>query len=306
MAQRSKRRPPLLVAFALGAAGCITLWAQIQIRRITDTVEWFLPLDRAAEVLEQRYALPVTYEGPRLRWSGELQFEPQFPGGKPVLGPRRHTLVLPPDLFPPQVPAGEAVRKVVEAYQQQHPTFTRYKVLESSMGFHIVADMVPDEAGVHVPSINPLDLRVDVPSARRTAAEHISALCDALTRAGGLKIKTNASVSFERLYAANGYVLPKGPVGDVRSFIEFEWGVRDAVAREALIQFLSGSATTLSWRFTCSPPVPAEEPFCMLNLVSLMVGPERRVVSYDRCKGRCRALPGPDGRPLPLPPQAGP
>lgn len=296
-------RSGLIHAVVLLAAVCLDLSAQVQIQKLSDRITAFLPVLRATEVLEQRYELPVTYEGPRVRWTGEMQFEPLFPGGKPVLGHRLHTFILPPDLSPSQDSAAEAVRRTVEAYHQQHPTFTRYKVLESSMGFHIVPEMVPDETGVHVPSINPLDLRVNVPTARRTAVEHIQALCDALTRAAGLKINTNADVSFNRTYAANGYILPKGPVGDVRSYIEFEWGVRDTVAREALIQFLAGSATTQSWRFTCGPVSPDKEPSCWLNLVHLLAGPERRVVSWDRCKGYCRALPGSN---QPLPPQARP
>jgi hypothetical protein len=88
------------------------------------------------------------------------------------------------------------------------------------------------------------------------------------------------------------------------SSLTFEWGTAGPVkARGALLELLSKSATTLSWRFNCQPASSNAPPFCVLNVDPLRVETRdptgkvsTRVVAFDRCV-RCKPLTLPPPKP---------
>jgi hypothetical protein len=258
-------------------------------------ITYYLPLERAAELLEQRYAIVVTDENPVQVWPGELGVR-RRPNGIEVPFLKEHSLALPPGLTPEKTPKLDAplLRTVVEAYHQQNPDQPRFQVLESKMGLHIVPVQVHDESGKLVPATNPLDAQISVPVEKRTASEHMRALCDAVTASAvagaGSTVKSNGG-PFDQYYAANGYLLPRRLTGTERPYMLFEWGTSGTTARDALIDLMDGSASSMTWHFGCGPAGQRTGLECFLNMMPLMLGPEKRIVSHDRCKD-CKPVPG--------------
>jgi hypothetical protein len=101
--------------------------------------------------------------------------------------------------------------------------------------------------GKLVPATTPLGARIDVPVEKRTASEHLKALCDAVSSATGATVRPNGG-RFDHAFAANGYLLPRMSTGAERPYMLFEWGANGTTAREALIDLLGRSATRMTWR----------------------------------------------------------
>jgi hypothetical protein len=72
---------------------CAVLPGRAQSVAPTQIVTYYLPLERAAELLEQRYAVPVTYENPILVWPGELGVR-RTPAGSEKPYFKEHSLAL--------------------------------------------------------------------------------------------------------------------------------------------------------------------------------------------------------------------
>jgi hypothetical protein len=70
----------------------------------------------------------------------------------------------------------------------------------------------------------------------------------------------------------------------------FAWGADGITGREALVDLLDGSATTMSWRIAVGPVGQRTGLYCWLNLHALAVGPEKRGMLLDRCT-KCRPVP---------------
>jgi hypothetical protein len=192
-------------------------------------------------------------------------------------------LVMPDPGEKPASIAG-AVRMVVAAYHSQNPGLTRYRVLESRPGTHIVPDQARDETGRLVPAISLLDTRLTVPIERRTATAHVIALCEAVSKAGGRKLVFGETY-FDMEFAANGYLIPNlasGWTEQAKPYISFDWGADENTARDALIDLLDRSSTTMTWRLYCMPNVSPKNETCFLQIRPLTVGPDQ-VVRLDRC-----------------------
>lgn len=281
---------------ALALAGILLAGSGARPALAQDVFTWMMPLEKAAGRLEQLYAKPVTYEDPQRLARSEIEFLMPRPGGPAPTpgGPRyfrvlRHTFVMPPGVTPAEAPTlnAELVNKVVEAYHQQNPGQARYRVLESRLGVHIVPLQVHDETGALVAASSPLDTVVGVPKARRTASEHLTALFQAVTAASGIPVNITTTW-FDDYFAANGYLLPADRTGAERPYMLFEWGVDMMAARDALIDLMDGSSSTMSWRLECGPIW--QDKTCYFAMMPLAVGPTRRVVSYDRCTN-CQRIP---------------
>lgn len=257
-----------------------------------ETITWGMPLEKAAERLQQIYARPVTYEDPARLWRGEMEVAPIGRDGKEHLRVKQHSLTMPEGLATGETVSLDAVTvtRVVEAYHQQNPDQARFRVIESRMGFHIVPAQVHDKTAQLAPSASPLDASISVPVEERTASEHLTALCKAVAAAAGTPIEAFIPY-FDGYYAANGYLLPRIRTGSERPYMLFKWGATAEVARDALIDLLDGSATTLSWTLHCGLTSGQSQNGCILELPPLQVGPTRRVVFYDRC-ANCRHIPG--------------
>jgi hypothetical protein len=248
--------------------------------------------------------------------------QPRLFGLKPL------SLLMPDDLTPDKTPAldAAAMTKVLDAYHEQNPGAPRFRFLQSKAGLHIVPTMARDVTGILTPTESLLDAKVSVPVASRTATEHLSALCHAVTLARGVPVdafpgsgpgdvqpyldRKSDRVSraapatpfratwLDASFAANGYTLrgsitsmmPPPSDDDERPYMLFEWGAKDVVARDALIDLLDRSGTTLSWRLVCGPP---DYGFCVLNMAPVSapgMGIHGRTLFLDRC-ANCRPAP---------------
>jgi hypothetical protein len=159
-----------------------------------------------------------------------------------------------------------------------------YEVITSSWGLHIVPKQVRDINGQYVNAIRLMDTRITVPIAKRTPLDHFRAICDAINMSSSSCIRLKAFAPY-----LNGYFVSDLPRGEMQASdterISFLWGVSDAVAREALIDLLEYSSTTLRWMVLCE----ADEGYCALNmqpLDTIVVGSngkkEKNTVFYDR------------------------
>ncbi len=152
--------------------------------------------------------------------------------------------------------------KAVQAYNQVTPS-TRFRVLTSKWGIHIVPAQVHDEDGVLVPARSILDTRVTVAAVERGLGEHFRALTDALAAAVGTRVIFSS---------AGGVSCGRGGCDEFRAQpARFTWGADGVVYRDALIELLDRSATTFAWDFRCQSSVRPEDRQCVVNLTKLSV-----------------------------------
>lgn len=247
------------------------------------------PLLDLCELIQSRYAKIVTYEDPIWVWRGELESRRGNENVKWGLFPKARSFSIPASLSLVQAPtlSLQLLDTFVDLYHRQTDG-PRFTVLSSKLGLHIVPTQAYDAAGRLIPAVNPLDLVVSIPVARRTPSGHLRALCDQLSASSPVPIEFSAAGMFpwlDQLFA------PPQP--------EFDWGATSAVAREALIDLLDRSATSLCWGLLCQASADPKDRSCVLNIRPVGVsvtGPdgETRVVSlqYDRCT-KCPPLPPP-------------
>lgn len=181
-----------VTAWTAAAIALVSLTVALSVAPAQDPqperITWYMPLQRAADLLSDRYAVPVTYEDPSLwLWEDGLDHPVRLSDGRELFRVKEHTLTMPEELTG-ELTAGRAPRlnlrlatKVVESYNRENPGFPRYGVLESKLGFHIVPIEIPDVTGNYIPAKNLLDTHVSVPFEQRTPSEHLIAICDAVT-----------------------------------------------------------------------------------------------------------------------------
>ena len=154
------------------------------------------------------------------------------------------------------------IQSVIDAYHQQNPGGTRYKVIESALGFHIVPMFAHDENGAMVATSSLLDTRITVSRMQRMPSEHIRAICEALTAASGTRVQAGGKW-IDQFFAPNGAVPRYGAArllrAEEKAPFSLEWGVSGIPAREALIQLLLSSRTTLTWALLCQPSLAGEQ-----------------------------------------------
>lgn len=246
----------------------------------------FRPLYDLARRLEAVYARPVTIEHPLERWRGELQRLPL--GG---LSESPHSIVLPESdgIFTASAISLDLVRRALDECHRQNPGRSRYKVIESTMGFHIVPTDAHDETGVLRPVNSLLDTTVEVLDQQRTFTEHVTALLDAVSKATGVPFRPFTDLGLNAKYAANGYFLPYPLIqrAKERPYLVFEWGASEMGARDALIDLLARSATTMTWELACGP----ED--CNLHMDAMATG--GRSLYLDRCT-TCKPTPSQAGK----------
>ena len=97
----------------------------------------------------------VTYEEPLLTWSGDLREITGKSGTKGYLYPKEQAFLMPPEAES-EPDLGVALNKTLEAYHQQ-TTGTRFQILTSKWGYHIVPLQVHDDHGALVPARSLLD-----------------------------------------------------------------------------------------------------------------------------------------------------
>jgi len=245
------------------------------------------PLADAVQILQATYGKVVTYEESMLTWQGDLEVQGRDPKAKWALIPRTHAFTM-PAVSGSDTDLTRVLENTIAAYHQQ-TSGTRFKVLSSTLGYHVVPVQVHDENGRSVSATSVLDRIVTVPSEARTAEGHLQALAAAISSTASLPVHINAFPgghpdAIDRLFR---------PQADV-----FPWGVSSAVARDALVDLFTQSATTFSWKLKCQASAQARDRFCVLNVGVIEVAetdsqgkPVTRGLTYDRCRD-CR--PGED------------
>jgi hypothetical protein len=231
------------------------------------------PLADVADKLENVFGKPVTYEDPMLEWSGDLQ---SFAG---VVGlyPRIRSFEIPSGLISGQgfTTAEVPLNEILKAYQSQTDG-PRFKVLTSSWGLHIVPSEVRDRNGVFAQTKSVMDYVIDVPIAKRTPSEHLAAICKAIANSSGIKVGAN-DAWLTQLYGPNGIAVitgglmpPKEVLKRLDALSSINWGVTRKIARDALLDLLKGSASTVSWRVFC------DSKECGFNLMSMNLYQDRK------------------------------
>jgi hypothetical protein len=241
--------------------------------------------DQLAEILVEEYGTPVTYEDPLWLWHGGMR-----PWGHERFAPIRPAFFLPDELD--RVGSGKldinAVQRALFVLNSQNPNAPHYRVFASKLGLNIVPFESHDTSGNLKAGGSILDARITVPRQSRTATEHLELLCAEVTKATGMPLKENGN-DFDRNFAANGYVLPSERTGREKAYMVFEWGATGVSARDALIDLLDRSCTTMTWRLMCGADTPPSDRFCVLNMLPLNIrteSPPRTTLFFDRCTER--------------------
>jgi hypothetical protein len=244
------------------------------------------PLGIVADRLQEAWARPVTYEDPVWLWSADLFSDK--PGVKWSTYPKQRVVQLQTAAMKNLDRKQDAtlLAQVVEAANRSDDG-PKFAARTSSFGIHIVPAASADATGRMAPATPLLDQTVTVPVAMRAPIEHLRALAEALTRSTGMQIEANIGaigVRFNHFFVGTG-----NPI--------FEWGTEQRQAREALIDLLTRSATTFSWRFNCQPAESPQDRFCVLNVVPIIVQRTnsrgeviRDMIAFDRCR-KCSPRP---------------
>ncbi len=237
------------------------------------------PLAEASMRLQEVSGKIITYEEPILTWSGDLEELPGKSGSKGYLYPKTQSFMMPE--LPSAPDLASALNQTLNAYHQQTGG-TRFQVLTSKLGYHIVPRQAHDANGALVTSASLLDASVTVAQIQRTPQGHLAAIAAAVAAATGTPLDVSA--------------FPFQPHGFDDAFRarpeQFSWGAQSMAAREALIDLLSQSATSFSWRLMCQASAQPDARFCVLNLGPVAVAitdsngkPDTRPLWFDRCVG---------------------
>jgi hypothetical protein len=142
----------------------------------------------------------------------------------------------------------------------------RFKVSVSRWGLHIIPAQLRNAYGQFINTTSILDTKITVPVNMRTPGGHFAAICDAVSFSNpkGITLKPNSQWINHHFSVTP---LPRYLITDEQlEQISFEWGTTDIIAREAIIDFLEHSATTMTWKVLCAP----DEGFCVFNLSPVM------------------------------------
>jgi hypothetical protein len=242
----------VIIAPMVGAlfVGGVTTLAQTVGISISGTMTRPRPLADVAELLEELYRRPVTYE--------EIAHLPRY-----------HSFSIPFEINREMNPNLDSrlLGQLVDAYNLQSED-SHYAVSSSSWGLHIVP----------IQERSLLDVYIDVPEVSRTPSEHIQAICDAVGLAMGIALDFDP-MWIDQYFAPTGLHPPRVITNDIKKQISFVWGARRTKARNALIDLLEQSSTTLTWHLFC-----VSESSCTLNVLNLNVvdGSTKRPLLYDR------------------------
>src|SRR5262245_42489639 len=113
------------------------------------------PLADAVQILQATYGKVVTYEESMLTWQGDLEVQGRDPKAKWALIPRTHAFTM-PAVSGSDTDLTRVLENTIAAYHQQ-TSGIRFKVLSSTLGYHVVPVQVHDENGRSVSATSVLD-----------------------------------------------------------------------------------------------------------------------------------------------------
>jgi hypothetical protein len=239
------------------------------------------PLADASLLLQEMYGQAVTYEEAMPVWNGELRPEPRSTSERQYLFPKLRSFSMPAEAGSDR-DLSSVLNKTLAAYHEQTDG-PRFGILKSALGFHIVPVQAFDQNGSLKSTKSVLDTTISIPSQVRTASGHLHAIGDSVSMASGTHVEVSAVSG-----RPNGFDVAFGAEPD-----KFSWGADSIGGRDALIDLLSRSATTYSWRLKCQASAIVSERMCVLNVGMLEVtvqSPDgktgKRVLGFDRC-GKC-------------------
>lgn len=257
------------------------------------------PLKDVVAKLEAAYAKPVTYEEPIRVWRGDLKVVGKDENAKFGLLPKDRSFRLPMALGSPEAPALDAalVGKILDAYHAQNDG-VGFQLLTSRYGLHIVPALVNGADGRLVPGGSLLDTVITIPRESRVPEDHVQALSDAVNASAATKMQAVPNLQFMQDFAPGGTVCPSGGMSfadypgapQPPGACSFEWGAVAVPARQALIDLLEHSSTTMTWKLLCQSSAQPQDRTCFLDVEPLVVtvpradgSPRRHYLLYDRC-----------------------
>lgn len=251
------------------------------------------PLADVIQLLQARFARPVTYEEPVWVHADDLQLmDPVRPARGLMLKRRTLDLSVVPGLAAARKLDRGLVEAVTTAYVNQNSTPV-FRVESSSHGLHVIPSSSRDAAGNISPQPALLDTVISIPAQTFQKVDSaLEEICKAVGAAAAVRIDLSLrpmGSGFSQLYDAG-----RPPA--------FSWEVDNQPARDAMVSLLERSATTFTWRFLCSAGKEPDEHFCVLGVVPLELTVRdrsgrqvKRRLQYDR-----RPYSGPG--PMPPPP----
>jgi hypothetical protein len=238
--------------------------------------------------MEQRYASPVTYEDPIWEYEGDIETI----GGRRGPLPLSRTFTIPQGLTPEHRPRLDVavLGEALAAYHSQTDG-PRFKIAASLLGLHLIPDQVRGADGRFAPARNALDTVLNMPVTSESPSQHLADLCaelSAATRAHIVFMGPSGNYPLEQIYMPNGHA---GRFGS-REDLTVAWGAQGVSAREALINLLEPSATTLDWHFICRADRSC---FIQVSPIAFNVAmPDGqtgwKTMLYDRCTVNCPKL----------------
>ena len=169
----------------------------------------------------------------------------------------------------------DTVGRAVIAYNTQTDG-PRFKIITSRWGWHIVPDRVRNVDGQFEPTKSLLDTAISIPAAKRTPLKHMETICEAVTAATETGFVLKPNIPWLDQYFAPENTIPRWANDEELEKISFEWGCDQTNARNAVIDLLEYSSSTLSWRVLCEPG----EQYCVFNIMPVMVpfiGPDGKM-----------------------------
>jgi hypothetical protein len=224
------------------------------------------PMSDAADVLQRLYCKVVTYEDPILISIDDT--EPiTYSTGNIGLLPKSRGFSMPSEVDIKRSPKLDSrlIGSVLNAYDAQTDG-PRFKVVSSDWGLHIIPAQVRSRDERLVSAICLLDAHITVPFEKRMPSEHFKAICEAITASTGVTLK-DFMPWLNGYYASTDAEAYRFNAEEYKRIVSFEWGATNMIAREAVIDFLKHSSSTLSWKILCEPA----EGFCVFNMMPLEV-----------------------------------
>ena len=233
-----------------------SLWAADPAANMKLTADAARPLGAAADGLQQRYGITVTYEDPIWVFYGDLKASPNKleavkGGGKPLIlpaGSRYEVELIPSATAPLLTPMA-----VLNAVLQQHEAAGqpgRFRVQQDGKIYHLIPDQVKNAKGQWAVATPILDTQITLASAARDGATTLRLICDEVSAQSGQQILIGQ--------VPLNLLLP----------MEITLGGAPTPARDLLTDLVSALPHPTSWRL-------AWEPNLQSFLLNLTVAPGR-------------------------------
>jgi hypothetical protein len=167
---------------------CLSLLGQATITESWQ-VEDTRPLSKAADLLELKYGLQINYEDPIYQFPGEWQdtgVQGKSSPGLPVATLAWSNAVLSPARRLPD-PAAVIQNLIDQHKAASHPG--EFKLVAREGQYFILPNRVRDASGQWIPATSPMDTRITLPAADRTAADFVKQFCDTLSQSTGIRVE---------------------------------------------------------------------------------------------------------------------